>query len=140
MRLVLDTNVIVAGLRGPSGASAELLRRLRLGNGTLILSVPLLLEYEEVSTRPEHLDAFGLSADEVGIVLDVLVAIAEPIEIKFLWRPQLRDATDEMVLETAINGKADAIVTFNARDFKDVPPRFGIALLAPKRALEVMKT
>lgn len=113
MRLVLDTNVVVAGLRSPTGASAELFRRLRHGQAHLLLSVPLVLEYEAICGMPEHLKASGLTPGEVEKVLDVLVAIASPVEIKFLWRPQLRDAADEMVLETAVNGMADSLVTFN---------------------------
>ncbi|MBN9079279.1 MAG: putative toxin-antitoxin system toxin component, PIN family [Rhizobiales bacterium 65-79] len=136
MRLVLDTSIIVSGLRSPGGASAELLRRLRFGQGQLLLSVPLLLEYEAVCCRPEHLEASELTGKEVNQVLDVLVAISEPVEIKFLWRPQLRDAADEMVLETAINGRADAIVTFNERDFRPVPGLFGVSILQPKKVID----
>ncbi|MBA3446953.1 MAG: putative toxin-antitoxin system toxin component, PIN family [Pseudaminobacter sp.] len=135
MRLVLDTNVLVAGLRSPAGASAELLRRLRFGHGEFLLSVPLLLEYESVCSRQEHLHASGLSASEVGQVLDVLVAIATPVEISFIWRPQLRDAADEMVLETAVNGMADVIVTFNARDFRPALSTFNLSITSPKNAL-----
>jgi putative PIN family toxin of toxin-antitoxin system len=136
VRFVLDKNVVVAGLRSPVGMSARLLRELRLGRGELLLSVPLVLEYEAVCCRREHLDAAELSTTEVIQVLDVLVAIAAPIEIKFLWRPQLRDAADEMVLETAVNGMADAIVSFNERDFQPAPRLFGISVLSPKAALE----
>jgi putative PIN family toxin of toxin-antitoxin system len=138
MRFVLNTNMMVAALRSPAGASAELLRRLRLKEGTLLLSAPLLLEYEAVCTRPEQLHAFGLSVMEVEAVLDVVVSIATEVEINFLWRPRLRDAADEMVLETAINGMAGAIVTFNIRDFKSVPQEFGISLFGPKSALEAL--
>lgn len=140
MRLVLDTNVVVAGLRSPTGASAELLRRLRAGHGELVLSVPLLLEYEAVCCRPEHLEAFELSRVEVGQVLDVLVAIATAVEIRFMWRPQLRDAADEMVLETAVNGMASAIVTFNERDFSPAASKFNISIISPKQALVRTKT
>jgi predicted nucleic acid-binding protein len=82
------------------------------------------------------LEASELTGKEVNQVLDVLVAISEPVEIKFLWRPQLRDAADEMVLETAINGRADAIVTFNERDFRPVPGLFGVSILQPKKVID----
>jgi PIN domain-containing protein len=78
----------------------------------------------------------GLSEREVEIFLDAVVAMAEPVETHFLWRPQLRDAGDEMVLEAAVNGRADLLVTFNVRDFGDVPSRFGIELMIPRDALE----
>lgn len=83
----------------------------------------------------EHRSAANLSAREVDQVLDVLTSLAEPIETFFRWRPQLRDAGDELVLKAAVNGRADAIVTFNQRDFGDAPARFGIELLSPGEAL-----
>lgn len=63
------------------------------------------------------------------------MAMAEPVKIHFLWRPQLRDPGDEMVLETAVNGRADGLVTFNARDFGTVPEQFGIAVMIPRVAI-----
>ncbi|WP_267428444.1 putative toxin-antitoxin system toxin component, PIN family [Methylobacterium sp. GC_Met_2] len=113
MRLVLDTNVIVAALRSPTGGSTALLRRVRAGEFRMLLSVPLLLEYEAVTLRPEHLQAAQIAASDVANVLDVLALFAEPVAIHYLWRPRLRDPADEMVLEAAVNGRADAIVTFN---------------------------
>ena len=68
-------------------------------------------------------------------VVSALCAVAEPVWIAFLWRPLLRDPADEMVLEAAINGNADALVTFNRRDFGDAPRGFGVAVLAPQQAL-----
>ena len=59
--------------------------------------------------------ASGLSESEVGTVVSALCAVAKPVEGWFLWRPQLRDPADEMVLEAAVNGRADALVTFNTR-------------------------
>ena len=72
---------------------------------------------------------------EVEIFLDALLAMAEPVKTHFLWRPQLRDPGDEMVLEAAVNGRADALVTFNVRDFGAVPARFGIELIIPREAI-----
>ncbi|MBI3709039.1 MAG: putative toxin-antitoxin system toxin component, PIN family [Proteobacteria bacterium] len=136
MRLVLDTDVVVAAMRSPRGASAAILRAARHGRATLLTSVPLAMEYEAVCSRAEHRLAAGLTEDEVAVFLDAVIAVAEPVETHFLWRPQLRDPGDEMVLEAAINGRADALVTFNARDFGATPSGFGIALLAPRVALE----
>jgi predicted nucleic acid-binding protein len=83
--------------------------------------------------------ATGLSALDVEIFLATLVSLAKPVDIHFLWRPQLRDACDEMVLETAVNGKADAIVTFNGRHFGTAPSQFGIEALLPREALKRSK-
>lgn len=140
MRVVLDTNVVVAGLRSPSGASAGLLRSLRADRGELLVSVPLLLEYEAICCQPEHLEASGLSAAEVLQVLDVIVAIATPVEIKFLWRPQLRDPGDEMVLETAVNGRADVIATFNERDFRPAVSMFNVEIDRPQGVMQRMSS
>jgi putative PIN family toxin of toxin-antitoxin system len=136
MIVVLDTDVIVAGMRSPSGASAAILRKARQGKVTLLVSVPLAMEYEAICSEAEHRQAAGLSEREVEIFLDAVVAMAEPVETHFLWRPQLRDPGDEMVLEAAVNGQADLLVTFNVRDFGDVPSRFGIELMIPRDALE----
>jgi putative PIN family toxin of toxin-antitoxin system len=140
MRLVLDTNVVVAAMRSPSGASAEILRLLRRGQGTLILSTPLVLEYEATCQRAEHRLVSGLGAREVGLLLDGLVFLAEPVEAHFRWRPQLRDAADEMVLETAVNGRADAIVTFNRSDFGEAPKPFGIEVFEPSEIVRRLRT
>ncbi len=135
MRVVLDTNVIVTALRSPRGASAALVRLVAEGKITLLMSVAIALEYEAVCLRPENRKAAKLSVAQTYIFLDGLAALAEPVTLRFLWRPQLRDAGDEMILEAAVNGRADAIVTFNLRDFGDAPARFGIAAIKPQEAL-----
>ena len=135
MRLVLDTDVIVAAMRSATGASAELLLRIRRGRATMLATVPLFVEYEAVLSRPEHLLDAHVTRDDVGKFITVLAALIEPVEPHFLWRPQLRDADDEMVLEAAVNGHAQAIVTFNQRDFRTVVDRFGVELLLPRDAL-----
>ncbi len=135
MRLVLDTDVIVAAMRSPSGASAELLQQIDKGQAVMLLSVALALEYEATCQRAEHRLAAGLGGTEVGIFIDGLVVLAEQVIPYFRWRPQLRDAGDEMVLEAAVNGQADAIVTFNQRDFGVAPGRFGVMLLKPMEAV-----
>lgn len=68
---------------------------------------------------------------EIGAFLDCLAALVVPVMPHFLWRPQLRDPNDEMILEAAVNGRADAIVTFNRRDFLPAARRFGIAVERP---------
>jgi putative PIN family toxin of toxin-antitoxin system len=135
MRLVLDTNVIVAAMRSPSGASAALLVAARRSELTMLANVALALEYEATCNLAEHRLAAGLNLDEVTIFVDAVLAIAEPVETHFLWRPQLRDPSDEFVLEVAVNGRATAIVTFNQRDFGSAPARFGIELLIPAEAI-----
>ena len=98
VRVVLDTDVMVAAFRSAHGASR---RCLRLGldrRMTLLLSTPLLFEYEAVLTRPQHLAASGASAEEVAVVLDDLAASSDWVRLDFLWRPLLRDADDLLSL------------------------------------------
>jgi putative PIN family toxin of toxin-antitoxin system len=135
MRLVVDTSVVVAALRSPSGASAAIMRLARQQRVILLMSVALATEYEAVCRLPEHRLAAGLSEREVDIFLTTIIALAEPVETHFFWRPQLRDPSDEMVLEAAVNGRADALITFNLRDFGMAPLRFGIELLVPREVM-----
>ena len=139
MKLVLDTDLVVAAMRSPSGASAAILRAARQGRATLLVSVALALEYEAVCCQAEPRLASGLSDREVDVFLTAILALAEPVTTHFLWRPQLRDAGDEMVLEAAVNGHADALVTFNVRDFGAVPRQFGIEVLLPCEAIRRIK-
>jgi putative PIN family toxin of toxin-antitoxin system len=133
--LVLDTDVVIAAMRSPAGASAAILRSIRQGEATLLLSVPLALEYEAICHIADHRLAAGLSERQVDIFVTAVIAMAEPVETHLLWRPQLRDANDEMVLEAAVNGRADVLVTFNQRDFGTAPKRFGVELLLPREAI-----
>jgi putative PIN family toxin of toxin-antitoxin system len=136
---VLDTDVLVAALRSARGASRQLLHAALERRFELLLSVPLILEYEAVLTRAEQLAAFGLSAREVGLLLDDLAAVAKPVRLSFRWRPRLSDQNDDMVLETAMNGSASAIVTFNQSDFREVSRRFNCAVVLPAAALQKIR-
>jgi putative PIN family toxin of toxin-antitoxin system len=139
MRWVLDTAAMVAAIRSNRGASNRLLTAALERRFTLLVSTPMLIEYEAVMTRTDHLSASGLTADEVGVILDAVAAAAEPVRLAFLWRPAVRDPDDDMVLETAANGRADAIVTFNKRDFATVAERFGVRVLSPGEALKLLE-
>jgi putative PIN family toxin of toxin-antitoxin system len=137
---VLDTDVVVAALRSDRGASRQLLLAALNRRFELLLSVPLILEYEAVLTRPHHLAACGLSAAQVGRVLDDLTAVARPVRLAFRWRPRLSDADDDMVLETAMNGNADAIVTFNQRDFVAGMEAADFVAISPAMALQQIRS
>jgi putative PIN family toxin of toxin-antitoxin system len=136
MGMVLDISVLVAAIRSPGGASKQLLLRALERRYVLAASVPMILEYEAVLTRAQHLAAVGLSIREVDEFLDSVVAISEPVRLAFSWRPMLRDPNDDMILETALDNGASAIATFNRRDFAEVGGRFGIAVLSPGEALK----
>ena len=128
---VLDTDVLVAAFRSDAGASRKVLEAARTGRFNLLLSVPLMLEYEAVLTRPEHLAASRATKEDVSAVLDELASVARRVELVIRTRPLSSDPNDEMVLETAINGRADAIVTFNDRDFRPVATRFRCSVVRP---------
>jgi putative PIN family toxin of toxin-antitoxin system len=139
IRLVLDTDVLVAAWRSPQGASAELLRRVHAGQLQMLASVALFAEYEAVLTRPQHLAATGLRAADMRRALDELAERVLRVQGRFRWRPQLRDPADEMVLEAAVNGGAEALVSFNRRDFGNAPMLFGIVLATPGQFLRSMQ-
>lgn len=134
LRVVLDTNILIHARRSRTGASNALLRAVDDGAFRLLVSVPLFLEYESVLTRPDHLLASGLTERQANEFLDYLAILAEPVKLHYLWRPQLGDVADEMVLETAINGRANCIVTFNTRHFGPAA-RFGIEIVWPAEAI-----
>ena len=140
MRFVLDTDVLVAGLRSRTGASRRLLVLLYQKRYQAIASVAMMFEYESVLTRSENLEAFELTIEEVELFLDSMSLLITPVTPFFLWRPQLRDPADEHVLEAAANGGVDAIVTFNFRHFQTAASRFGIATLRPGDALQRLGT
>ena len=118
VRLVIDTNVVVAAFRSASGASNELLRQAEAGTVLLLCSTALFLEYEAVLSRVQVRETTGHTLEDVQAVMNAFAAIAEPIDINFRTRPILRDADDEMVLEVATNGDADFIATHIVRDFE----------------------
>jgi putative PIN family toxin of toxin-antitoxin system len=135
---VLDTDVLVAAFRSDSGASRRLLEMALARECEVLLSVPLMFEYEAVLTRPEHLSASGASVEDVEGVLDGLAAVGRRVRLASRWRPALADPNDDMVLETAVNGQAHAIVTFNERDFNPVAARFGCRVMRPGEFLRLL--
>ena len=130
--VVLDTNILVAALRSRDGASFKILSLIGASKFQICLSVPLVLEYEEILLREiEH-----LTVDEQDIqdLIDYLCSVGQHQSIYFLWRPYLRDVADDFVLELAVAAECDYIVTFNQRDFLGVE-KFGVQVLSPKEFL-----
>jgi putative PIN family toxin of toxin-antitoxin system len=136
---VLDTDVLVAAFRSAAGASRQVLHAVLDRRFEVLLSVPLMLEYEAVLCPPEHLAASGASRADVNDILDGLAAAGKHVKLAFRWRPMLSDANDDMVLETAVNGHAHAIVTFNQRDFKPAVAGFRLLLMSPGKLLRKVK-
>lgn len=123
--IVLDTNVLVAGVRSRRGRAFEVLSLVGTGRFTIHVSVPLMIEYEaalrqQTTASPAVIDA----------MLDYHCAVGQRHRIFFLWRPYLADPKDDMVLEVAVTGQCEYIVTYNTRDFAG-SERFGLQALTP---------
>ena len=134
-KLVIDTNILVAALRNRLGSSFALMQRVREGLITMCCTPALFLEYEDVLKRADQLQASGLLAEDVDAILNELAGLVLPVTTHYQWRPQLRDPADEMVLEAAANAQAQAIVTYNLRDFGPAK-LFGIPVLKPEQCFQ----
>ena len=130
--IVIDTNVIYTALRAKRGASSKLVSLVGAGLFEIHLSVPLVLEYEDVLLRKNT--SLPVTKDVIFDTIDSLCALGQHHKIRFLWRPYLRDPKDEFVLELAVASKSKYIVTYNKRDFVGVD-KFGIKVLTPKEFL-----
>ncbi len=128
-KIVLDTNVLVSGLRSRLGASFRVLELVGRGKFEITLSVPLVLEYESATKSASR--SIGLRHSEIDDILDYLCMVGSHREIYYLWRPFLPDPMDDMVLELAVESESDFIVTHNTRHFEGVG-RFGIRAITPQ--------
>lgn len=132
MAIVLDTNVLLSGLKSNRGYSYKLLEQLPSRRFDICVSVPLILEYESVLLN--HQETIGMSESDIKSVLDYLCLVGQKTNIYYLWRPFLKDPFDDHVLEVAVNSKSRYIVTHNKKDFQNVE-QFGISALTPKEFL-----
>lgn len=139
MRIVLDTSVLVAALRSRLGAGNAILRMVAQKRLALLATPPLFLEYEDVLKRPEHCLVHRLSPAQLDDFLRELAALIVPVDVHFRWRPQVHDTNDEMVFEAAINGEADALVTYNTTDFLVAAERFNVRVMTPSEFLKKVK-
>jgi predicted nucleic acid-binding protein len=134
MRVVLDTDVVVRALRSPQSASAALIRAARAGRVTLVASLANALEYEDVLGRAGIVAGTPFTREEGAAFARAVASLCEPVIIDRRWRPKLRDPGDEHILEAALNGRADAIVSFNQRDFAPAA-ELGLRLALPRDIL-----
>jgi len=135
-KIVIDTNVLLCALFSNRGGSFKLIKLLATKAESDIfhnvVSVPLVLEFEEVLLREKNMKKYPhFNAEDIKLVISDIVAISKRTKLHFLWRPFLKDGYDDKVLETAVNGKADAIITFNTKDFVGVKKYFDIEILTP---------
>lgn len=134
-RIVLDTNVLVSALRSRQGASFKVLSLVGAELFDIVVSVPLVVEYEAVTKRQSR--QLGLTHADIDDILDYLCQIGLQREIFFLWRPMLRDPQDDMVLEVAVESECDYVVTHNLRDFAGAES-FGVQVITPRHFLEII--
>jgi putative PIN family toxin of toxin-antitoxin system len=132
-QIVIDTNVIVAGLRSRNGSAFRLLTLVGSEQFGIHLSVPLVLEDEEVLLR--ELPNLLVDAVDIQTLIDFHCSVATHHQIFFLWRPYLPDPKDDMVLELAVKAGCDSVVTYNIRDFVGIE-RFGVGAITPAQFLE----
>lgn len=135
IQIVVDTNVFVTALRSKQGASYKLLQLIKKGVFKLNLSVPLAVEYEAVAKRT--IGEITLDENEVDDILDFVISKANHQQIFYLWRPELNDPGDDMVLELAVAANCPYIVTYNVNDFKSAK-KFGITAMTPKEFLQMI--
>jgi putative PIN family toxin of toxin-antitoxin system len=136
MQIVLDTDVVVAAFRSKTGASRAILDLAMQRNSvTMAVSVPLLFEYEAVLKRENQRLAHGLTDTQLERALQLITQACDLQPLHFLWRPQLQDVADEMVLETAINARVDMLVSFNQRHLHAAAAKFGLDCVVPATCL-----
>ena len=135
-RIVIDTNVILSGLKSKNGSSYQLLRCIPEKKFTVVVSVPLVLEYELVLSK--HKKQLDLTCDEVNDFLDYICAVSMHVRIFYLWRPILKNPYDDHILELAVSSSSKYIVTFNLKDFKEAAS-FGSNAVEPDSFLKKMR-
>ena len=134
----MDSSVVVSAFRSRRGASYRLLEFVAERRLVPLATPALFLEYKDVLKRPAQRAVSGLIPARVDAVLSALASAVEPVEVRFAWRPRLADPGDEMVLDAAVNGRADALITHNLSDFAAAAPRFGLIVLPPGELLNRM--
>jgi putative PIN family toxin of toxin-antitoxin system len=135
-RIILDTNVLYAGLYSSEGASYQLLRAIERGQIWIILSTTLLLEYKDILNRKKL--ELGLSEKGIEAILDNLCRLSDHQKIYYLWRPFLKDPNDDHILELAVASQTEIIVTHNIKDFNEIN-QFGKRAITPKQLLKEIK-
>jgi len=136
MLVVLDTCVLYSALRSSTGASHRIISSLPNSKFRPVVSTPVFFEYEEVLRRPKQFP--HLAAQDIEDFLDFMASVCDPVRINFLWRPLLPNPDDDLVLELAASGRAEAIVTFNRRDFVG-SEQFGIRIITPQELIRETK-
>lgn len=137
MKVVIDTNILVAALRSKRGASYKLLSLLPSKQFEMVLSVPLYTEYQDVVTRPTNMTQVS-SREELLSFVRYLCSLSVRYNVFFLWRPWLKDPKDDMVLELAVASGSRYIITHNIKDFRNISS-FGVQAIIPSEFLRLLE-
>jgi putative PIN family toxin of toxin-antitoxin system len=145
LRVVVDTDVVLSAFISSEGASRQLILDALDAKFALLLSTPLLVEYESVLRRPHHLSRANATEANVMEILDALAGLCVPVVFDYRWRPTGAHsgdglADDELVVETAINGNADVLATFNLKDMRDAGATFGFDVQKPGPLVRRIRT
>jgi putative PIN family toxin of toxin-antitoxin system len=137
LTVVLDTNIFVAALLGPSGASRKILRKCLQGYLHPVMGNALFCEYEDLLQREHLFRSCLLSSAEREELFDAFLSVCRWVTIYYGWRPNLRDEADNHIVELAVAGGADFLITKNTKDFKDTELRFtGFQVIKPEQFLQ----
>jgi putative PIN family toxin of toxin-antitoxin system len=134
-QIAIDTNVLISALRSRRGASYKLLTLIDTGKFEVNISVPLVLEYEQIARN--HISELSVTKEGIGDILDYMCKVSNQRKVFYLWRPVLKDPKDDMILELAVTAGCHFIVTYNKRDFEGTQ-RFGLRVVTPKEFLEII--
>ena len=132
-QIVLDTNVLLAGLRSNRGASYKLLTVLNDSRWQLNISTALIFEYEEILKREK--EELNLTLSDIDSVINAICANANRCNIFYLWRPVARDPDDDFLIDLAVECQADFIITYNRKDLQPAE-KFGIKVVTPLEFLQ----
>ena len=133
MLAILDTSVLVSGLRSKRGASFQIIQAIRARHLNISVSVALVLEYESVLLRPGLIPSF--TKNGIHRILDAVCLLAQHQKVFFAWRPFLKDPNDDLLLELAVAATAPYIITHNISDFAG-SDTVGVRAITPSAAIE----
>ena len=139
LRIVVDTDVFIAAILSPGGENREVLRACLLGKARPLMGVALFHEYEDVLSRTELMAKSPIATSEQKALLGAFLSVAEWVKVYFLWRPNLPDEADNHLIELALAGSAEIIVTNNLADLRNGELRFpGLKILSPNQFLTAL--
>jgi len=133
--IIIDTCVFISALRSNRGASFKLLSLIDSNKFEFYLSVALVLEYEAVAKRSSQ--KLGLTDSDIEELIDYLCTVGKSRQVHFLWRPSLKDPSDDFILELAVESECDYIVTHNIRDFTKTE-KFQVKAITPQKFLKII--